>query len=313
MAENSIKRFWNETYRPSTLDEYIFQSDQHKEQFTKMINDREITHLLLSGPPGSGKTSISQLLVKLLDISSMDILRINASDETSVDVMRDKVKSFVQTYALSKFKVVQLEECDRLSIAAQDSLKFITEEFSDNARFISTCNHVNKVIPALRSRFTHFEFKSLKRDEAVLRLGEILTIENINFDMEMLSFFIDAAYPDMRKIINLAQQYSSTGTLVRPTISDAGDYKIKILDLLSKNDFRGIRKVVCENAAREDYEDLYRFMYDNISKVEQFASNTTLHEHAIVMIANYLYKNGIIADQEIGFAAMCCELGTLKG
>lgn len=312
MAEGKLTRLWNETFRPVKIEDYIFQTQQQKILFSEMAAQKEIPNLLLSGPPGCGKTTLSKILVNACEIDQIDILVINASKETSVDVMREKITNFVQCYAMSKFKIVQLEECDYLSLASQAALRYITEEFSDNARFIGTCNYVNKLTPPLRSRFQQYEFKSPIFEDVLLRLAEILVTENIEFDLETLNDVATAAYPDIRAIINLAQQYSSTGKLLKVDSTSTGDYRFQILDLLKSGNFPGIRKVVCENATKEEYEDLYRFMYTNIGMAEQFASKQSNYEQAIVMIANYLYRHSIIADPEINFAALCFELATLK-
>jgi len=305
-----IKKLWVETYRPKTIKDVIFQDDAQLKQFNHMIVDGEIPQLLLSGVQGTGKTTVSRALIHDLNIDKSDVLTINASDETGVDAMRDKIKGFAQTMAMGKFKVVQLEEADYLSPSAQAVLRVIIEDYSDVTRFILTCNYDNKVIPALKSRLQHFHFKAPDIESVTIKMAEILVAESVEFEIETLEKFISVAYPDIRKIINLLQQNSTTGKLVEPQRAETGDYKFKLLDLISANDFRGARKLVCENASKEEYEDIYRFLYENIQKSKKFSS-VAKEEAAIVVIADHLYRHSLVADPEINLAAMFIGLGNL--
>jgi DNA polymerase III delta prime subunit len=307
----AVTKLWVEKYKPSSIDQYIFHSEDHKKQFLKMIKNRDIPNLLLSGAPGSGKSTLSNILVTALNIDDCDLLRINASDENSIDVMREKISSFVSTYAIGgHFKIVQLEEADYLTLNAFAMLRGMMEDNSNNARFILTCNYENKIIPPVKSRLQHFHFKSPSLEETTIRCAEILATECVDFDLDVLDKYIASAYPDIRKIINLLQQHSLDNKLITPTTADSSDYNFKIIELLEKGDLRELRKVVCENVSREEYEGLYRFLYENIKRVPKF-SDVDAFEGAIVQIASYLYKHGICADPEINFAALCIELGQL--
>ena len=128
----------------------------------------------LSGVQGSGKTTISRALIKDLGIDRIDVMTINASEETGVDAMRDKIKNFISTMPVGDFKVVRLEEADYLSLNAQAALRVLMENFSDTARFILTCNYDNKIMPAIKSRAVSFRFTTPAIDEVILRMGEIL-------------------------------------------------------------------------------------------------------------------------------------------
>lgn len=304
-----ISKLWVEKYRPQQLNQCILQTSQ-KQFFENIVSSKEIPHLLFSGIQGTGKTTLSLVLVNDIGIDDSDVLLVKASEETGVDTMRDKIKGFAQSYALSKFKIVRLEEMDFLSPNAQGALRTVMEDYSDNCRFIGTCNYENKIIPALKSRFQHFHFKAPDKSEVTIRIAEILAEEAIEFDLDTLDKLVSVGYPDVRKTINLAQQYSSTGVLKIDDVSSDGDWKFTIIDAMKVGDLKTIRKVVCENATREEFEDLYRFLYQNITKLPGMTSEK--QDAAIVIIANYLYKHGIIADPEICFTACIIELSSLQ-
>lgn len=295
---------WVEKYRPSTLDEYIFHDESHKKAFQQMVEDETIPHLLLSGVQGSGKTTIAQILIKALGVDPSDVLLINASDENSVDVMRDKIKSFITTFALGEFKVIQLEEADYLTLNAQAVMRKYMEDPNCPARFILTCNYENKIMPAIKSRVQQFRFKAADRDEITEYTAKILLSEKIKFTIDLLDKYIAVGYPDIRKIINLLQQNSIGGTLQSLTSkAEAGDYKFKLLDMISCDEWTLARSLVCANVVAEEWEDLYRFLYENLDKSKKFSKKDNW-EAGMVIIAEYLYKNSITADQEINAAAM---------
>jgi DNA polymerase III delta prime subunit len=299
---------WVEKYRPSSLDEYIFHDESHKKAFQQMVENKTIPHLLLSGVQGSGKTTIAQILIKELGVDPTDVLLINASDENSVDFMRDKIKSFITTFAMGEFKVIQLEEADYLTINAQAVLRKYMEDPNCPARFILTCNYENKIMPAIKSRSQQFRFKSGDRDEITEYAARILLTEKVKFGIDLLDKYIAVGYPDIRKIINLLQQNSISGIL-QPLISksESGDYKFKLLDLLNIDDWTGARTLACGNVATEEWEDLYRFLYENLDKSKKFSKKDNW-EAGIVIITDHLYKNAVIADQEINAAAMFIRL-----
>jgi DNA polymerase III delta prime subunit len=302
---------WVEKYRPSALNEYIFHDTSHKKSFQQMIEDGTIPHLLLSGVQGSGKTTIAHILIKELGIDPSDVLLINASDENSVDVMRDKIKNFITTFAMGNFKVIQLEEADYLSLNAQAVLRKYMEDPSCPARFILTCNYENKIMPAIKSRSQQFRFKSADRDEIAEFSAKILLAEGIKFNIDLLDKYIAVGYPDIRKIINLLQQNSINGTLQSLVAeSEAGDYKFKLLDMINIDDWENARKIACENVVAEEWEDLYRFLYENLDKSKKF-SKKEKWEAGIVVIVDHLYKHAIMADPEINAAAMFIRLSQI--
>lgn len=270
-----------------------------------------IPHLLLSGVQGTGKTTLSLLFVSQLDIDDSDVLKLNASDENSVDVMREKIKNFVSTFGFGHLKIVQLEEADYLTPNSQAILRNIMEEYSDTTRFILTCNYENKIIPAIKSRCQQLKFKAPNRDDVSELIATILLKEKVTFDLDLLDKYVAVGYPDIRKIINLVQQYSVNGKLHQPNEqSEDSDYRFELLDCLETGDWATMRKVACGNVATEEWEDVYRFLYENLNRCKKF-TKTEKWEEGIVVIAEHLHKHALVADPEINAAAMFIRLGKI--
>ena len=191
--------------------------------------------------------------------------------------------------------------------AGQALLRSLIEESASTCRFIATCNYVNKIIPPLRSRFQEFTFRAPDQDKVALLAADILEQEHVTFDAEELLAYVAVGYPDIRKIIQLLQQNSGTGkTLQSPKSvgTQQGDWKFELLECLQRGDWSRARKVVCDGATREEHEDVYRFLYENIDKLK-----VKDKDQAVITIAEYLYRHGIVADTEINLAAAFIELG----
>lgn len=304
-----IKKLWFESYRPKTLEGYVFQNEQQENQIRKIIESGEIPHLLLTGGAGSGKTTIAEILINELGVDDMDVLRINASDKTGIDYIRDTILSFAGTYPMGKFKVVHLSEFDYMSLAAQGMLRAVLEENADTCRFLCTCNYENKIIPAIKSRMQHLRFKSPKRDDVLMRMFEILSAEGVDFDPEIVDKYVDQAFPDLRKIINNMQLNTSDGKLGDPVHdSEGGDYQFKLLDLISVGDLREIRKLVTEQCTSEQLLEVYEFLYRNINKHPKYSSDVNSYETALCILLDGVYKHGIVAIPHLNFEATMIKL-----
>ena len=297
---------WVEKYRPRTIGEVIFQDERQQTMFETFVANKDIPNLLLSGIQGTGKTTISKALIRDLEIDRADVLRINCSDE-KIDALRNKVSGFAMTMPLGKFKIVQLEEFDYLSLDGQALLRSLIENSSESCRFIATCNYLNKVIPPLRSRFQQFYFKSPDKEKIAMRMADILEKEKIDYDAEHLLTYIDVAYPDIRNTIQLLQQNGQRGKLLNPSnASSESDWKFGLLDSISSGDFKKARKLVCESASREEHEDVFTFLYQNISKMK-----VDDPEMAIVTIADYMKGHALSSDTELNIAALFIALSKL--
>lgn len=258
-------------------------------------------------------TTAAYILINELNIIENDVLVINASDENSVDTIRDRILKFAKSAPVGDFKVVLLEEADYITLNGQGALRRVMEENAETCRFILTCNYEHKLIPAIISRCTvKFRFKSPDRNDVTEYLIKVLASENIVFNLDILDKYIAAGYPDIRNCLSTIQQYCIDGKLQSPNnLMDTSDYKFMLLELIEKDKWVDARKIVCEQVVKEEYEDLYTFLYKNIHTSKKFQKQE-LWEEAIIVIAEHLKNHHFVADPEINAAAMFIRLGMIK-
>ena len=304
-----MKELWVEKYRPSTIDGYVFRDNHQKEQVQSWIQQKSIPHLLFSGAAGIGKTTLAKILFNELDVNDLDVLEINASRTNSVDDVRDKIINFVQMIPFGDFKVVLLDEADYLSPNAQAALRGVMEEYHTTARFILTCNYPNRIIPALHSRCQGFHIERVDVTEFTARVATILVEENIEFDLDTLDTFVKATYPDLRKCINTVQMNSMDAVLHTPEKGDSGqaDYKLEMVSLFKAGKITEARKLVCGQARPEEIEEIYRWLYDNVTI---FGEEPT-QDKAILIIKQGLVDHTLVSDPEINLAATLIRLSHL--
>ena len=276
-----------------------------------MIEDKTIPHLLLSGVHGSGKTTLAQILIRAMDLDPTDVLTLNASDDRGIDVFRSTIKNFATSIAIGRFKIVHLEEADQLTPPAQAALKRFMEETSEYVRFILTCNNVSKILPPITSRCQEFHFRASDVNDVTEYLVTILAAEGVKFKLDLLDKYTTYGYPDVRKIINLLQQNTVNGVLQEPQlVGSTGDWRFKLVDALEAGDWKEARTLACAQVTSEEWESLYRYLYENVARAPKFKQKDKWEE-AILVIAEHLYKHTIVADPEINAAAMFIRLGQL--
>jgi DNA polymerase III delta prime subunit len=296
MIENTI---WVEKYRPDSLEHYV-GNDHMTTRIKSFIDDQDIPHLLLAGRAGVGKTTLAKILVKHIEC---DHLFINASDENSVDTIRNKIKQFVTTIGFAPMKIVVLDEADYISPNAQAALRNLMETFSKNSRFILTCNYQERIIDPIISRCQSFALTPPRRVDVAYHVADILGKENIEFDPKDVKTLIDSYYPDIRKIINTAQLMSKDGKLTLDEQQLVGsDVKLNVLNaILSKgsslNTFKTVREEIHKNGVR-DFSEFFEFLYENL---EQF--DEAIQPEIILILADTQYKDSFVVDKEINFAA----------
>ena len=302
-----MKELWTELYRPSTLDDYVFRDDAQRKQVQQWVDSRTIPHLLFSGAPGTGKTTLAKVLINMLEIDEYDVLEINASRENSVENVRDKITNFVQTMPFGEFKVVLLDGADYISPNGQAALRGVMETYASSSRFILTCNYPNKVIPALHSRCQGFHIEKIDHTEFTARVATVCVTEGVDVDIDTLDSYVKATYPDLRKCLNLCQMNTIDGKLVKPNEGDSAtaDYKLAVVDLFKQGKILEARKMLCSQVRPEEMDELFRWMYDNL---ELWGSTQEQKDVAILIIAKGLRNIPMVADQEINLAATLVEL-----
>jgi replication factor C small subunit len=302
-----MKELWTEKYRPDTLDGYVFKDAAQRDQIEAWIKSKTIPHLLFSGAPGVGKTTLAKILIKAMNVNEYDVLEINASRENSVDTIRDKITNFVSTMPFGIFKVVLLDEADYITPNGQAALRGVMETYHASARFILTCNYPHKVIPALHSRCQGFHIERVDLTEFTARVATVLVTEEVEFDLDNLDSYVRATYPDLRKCLNTLQMHSIGGQLTAPSADgNAGqDWKLNAVSLFKSGKINEARKLMCTSVRPEEMDDVFRWMYDNLNL---WGTTPEKQDQAIIIIRQGLVNVSFVADQEINLSATLVEL-----
>jgi len=301
---------WVEKYRPKTIDECILP-DGIKKTFSDFLKRGEIPNMLLSGPPGIGKTTVAKALCNEL---GADFYVINGSDEGRfLDTVRNSAKNFASTVSLTseaKHKVIIIDEADNTTPDVQLLLRASIEEFSRNCRFIFTCNYRNKIIEPLHSRCAVIEFSvNGKQKQSIAaqffkRLSDILDQERITYEPKVLAELINKHFPDWRRVLNECQRYSVSGNIDSGILAHFSDVKTnELVKNLKQKNFAEVRKWIVSNLDN-DTTVLLRGIYDAL-----YASLTNASiPPAVLIIAKYQYQAAFVADQEINMLACLTEI-----
>jgi len=301
---------WVEKYRPTTIDECILPKGI-KKTFQDFVEKGEIPNMLLSGPPGIGKTTVAKALCYQL---KADYYVINGSDEGRfLDTVRNNAKNFASTVSLtseSKHKVIIIDEADNTTSDVQLLLRASIEEFSKNCRFIFTCNYKNKIIDPLHSRCSVVDFSVNKKDKPTIaaqffsRINHILDKENIKSDKKVVAELISKHFPDWRRVLNECQRYSVGGEIDSGILASFSDVSInELTKSLKDKNFSEVRKWVNTNLDN-DTTLLFRRIYDSLYETLVVSSIPA----AVLVLAKYQYQVAFVADQEINLLACLTEI-----
>jgi replication factor C small subunit len=304
MYGNTENTLWVESFRPDTLEGYI--GNEHIiEKVGIFINNGDVPHLLFYGTAGTGKTTLAKIIAGSVDA---DVMYINASDENSVDAVRDKIKRYASTVGFRRWKIIILDEADYLTPNAQAALRNLMETYSKTTRFILTCNYVEKIIDPIQSRCQTFAITPPNKTDVAKRLVAVLQENEVEFDLKDVAAIINASYPDIRRAINAAQASVVNGKLQLDKASAIqANYLTEVLDVLKnakdkKAAFTKIRQIIADSKVR-DFTPMYTFLYDNL---DEYATGHI--GGAILIIAEAQFKDASVVDKEINIMAMFVNL-----
>lgn len=299
---------WVEKYRPQVVADTILPP-KLKNTFQKMVDAGELPNMLFTGTAGLGKTTVAKALCNEL---GLDYILINGSEEGNIDTLRGKIKQFASSVSLQGgYKVVILDEADYLNAqSTQPALRGFMEEFSNNCRFILTCNFKNRIIEPLHSRCGVYEFNTTKKELASLcmdfmgRLQTILKNEGVEGIVESdLADLIMRHAPDWRRVINECQRFGMGGEFSTGSILGGGTDFSALLKHTKDKDFKKMRSWVANNID-VDASTIFRGLYD---KMYEFAEPKSIPQ-LVLILADYQYKNAFVADHELNVVACLTEV-----
>ena len=299
---------WCEQYRPRKIEDCILP-DNIKSVLTKFVEQGKIPNLLLSGPPGIGKTTVAKALCEEI---GADYYVINGSDEGRfLDTVRNQAKNFASTVSLTGgAKVIIIDEADNTTNDVQLLLRANIEEFSSNCRFIFTCNYKNKIIEPLHSRCSVVDFSISGKEKQQLaaqffkRIQDILVEQRVEAEPKVLVALVQKYFPDFRRTLNELQRYSSIGKIDTGVLAAISDTKLDdLMGFIDKKEFTNMKKWVVQNLDNEPTQ-IMRKIYDNLYTYLKPASIP----EAVLIIGDYQYKAAFVADQEVNLVACCTEL-----
>ena len=306
------KELWVEKYRPSSVDTYVFKDDAQRKQVQNWIDDGGIPHLLFSGSPGTGKTTLARVLIAELGVEHADVLYINASRDNGVDMIRKKISAFSETMPWGDFKVILLDEADHISPEGQAALRGVMEQYHASVRFILTCNYPNMIIPALHSRCQGFHITQLDQTDFTVRVGEILADNGVEFDIDTLDAMVRANYPDLRKTINTVQMAIVDNKLQMPEDgTSTAEWRLAMVEMFKEGKIQDARKLIIKSARADEYNDIYTWLYKNI---DLYTKDDFQYDSCVLAIREGMIKHTQVADPEINLSATMIEIArTLNG
>ena len=302
---------WVDKYRPKTFDDYIWSDKQTEQRIKSWVKDGSTDNILFVGPPGVGKTSLTFVILNELGIPEEDILFLNAVRMGNIDTIRNKVVPFISSGGWNGMKYVILDEADKITSKAQDSLKADTEEYSETVRWILTSNSRVGISDAIRDRCSEFEFSKPNLGAFEERMINILISEGIDIssDESMTAFntIVSLHYPSLRGCIRALQRYSVNGILENPNTGGegVGEWRLEMVSLFNEGKIRAARDLICSKIMVDDITDIYRWLYINLHIFKN-------KDEALILIRNGLVNHAVVADPEINLSATLIELARIE-
>ena len=290
------QNLWVYRHAPKRFQDIVL-NEEIKPKLLKAID--EIPNLLIYGTPGIGKGCFAELFKTK---SNIDYMWINASDESGIDVLRNKIRPFATAMCMKDMKVVVLNECDSMTSGPQGSQKMLRQLMEDTmkiCRFILICNYENYIIPEIKSRCQVIKFDNPPKKEIGLLCAKILKKENVKFDPKIMIDIVKKCYPDIRRTINVLQENTVNGELIGSRVDSSEEVFEKIFECMKKQDLDGVREELRSNYI--PYEYLYEFLYENAGGFKQPGA-------AILLIGQFLFQDSTVANREINFMAMYMQM-----
>jgi DNA polymerase III delta prime subunit len=299
---------WTERYRPKKIKDCVL-TDIVRNQVRGFIESGDMPNLLLSGPAGTGKTTLAKALC---DEMGYEWMMINGSDEGKlIDTLRNKIKNFAASVSFTESrKVVIIDEADYIPPETQAALRSFIEQYSSNCGFVFTCNFPNRLMEAIHSRCTSIDFSIPHSEQKEItkqiykRTAKILKDEGIEFDKNTLAVLVTKFFPDFRRLINELQRYSAAGTIDAEVLALVKSNISELIKFMRQKDFKEVRTWVAKSPSL-DMAPLSRALFDQM--YDYLEPGETMAE-LVLILADYQYKHNFVADKEINIVAMLTQI-----